>query len=121
MLGDGPVVGRAVVDGGDFVCFTGSTAVGREVAERCARRLVGCSLELGGKNPMLVLADADLDRAAEGAVRDCFSNSGQLCVSMERIYAVDSVHDEFVDRFVAPGPGAAAGQRPRLHGPTWAR
>jgi succinate-semialdehyde dehydrogenase/glutarate-semialdehyde dehydrogenase len=100
VVGDGPVVGRAVVDGGDFVCFTGSTAVGREVAERCARRLVGCSLELGGKNPMLVLADADLDRAAEGAVRDCFSNAGQLCISMERMYVVDTVHDEFVDRFV---------------------
>jgi succinate-semialdehyde dehydrogenase/glutarate-semialdehyde dehydrogenase len=100
VVGDGPVVGRAVVDGGDFVCFTGSTPVGREVAERCARRLVGCSLELGGKNPMLVLGDADLDRAAEGAVRDCFSNAGQLCISMERLYAVDSVHDAFLDRFV---------------------
>ncbi len=100
VVGDGPVVGRAVVDGGDFVCFTGSTPVGREVAERCARRLVGCSLELGGKNPMLVLGDADLDRAAEAAVRDCFSNAGQLCVSMERLYAVDSVHDAFLDRFV---------------------
>ncbi len=100
VVGDGPVVGRAVVDGGDFVCFTGSTPVGREVAERCARRLVGCSLELGGKNPMLVLADADLDRAVEGAVRDCFSNAGQLCISMERMYVVDTVHDEFVDRFV---------------------
>jgi succinate-semialdehyde dehydrogenase/glutarate-semialdehyde dehydrogenase len=100
VVGDGPVVGRAVVDGGDFVCFTGSTPVGREVAERCARRLVGCSLELGGKNPMLVLGDADLDRAVEGAVRDCFSNAGQLCISMERMYLVDTVHDEFVDRFV---------------------
>ena len=68
--------------------------------ERCARRLVGCSLELGGKNPMLVLGDADLDRAAEGAVRDCFSNAGQLCISMERIYAVESVHDAFLDRFL---------------------
>ena len=101
VLGDGPVVGRAVVDGGDFVCFTGSTPVGREVAERCARRLVGCSLELGGKNPMLVLPDADLDRAAGGAVRDCFSNAGQLCVSMERLYLVESVHDAFLDRFLA--------------------
>ncbi len=100
VVGDGPVVGRAVVDGGDYVCFTGSTQVGREVAERCARRLVGCSLELGGKNPMVVLADADLDRAAEGAVRDCFSNAGQLCIAMERLYVVDAVHDEFVDRFV---------------------
>jgi succinate-semialdehyde dehydrogenase/glutarate-semialdehyde dehydrogenase len=100
VVGDGPVVGRAVVDGGDFICFTGSTAVGREVAERCSRRLVGCSLELGGKNPMIVLADADLPRAAEAAVRDCFTGAGQLCVSIERMYLVDAVHDAFLDRFL---------------------
>lgn len=100
VLGDGATIGNAVVDGGDYVCFTGSTRVGREVAERCARRLVGCSLELGGKNPMIVLADADLDRAAEGAVRDCFSNTGQLCVSMERMYVAAGAYDGFVDRFV---------------------
>lgn len=101
VLGDGPTIGGAVVDGGDFVCFTGSTAVGREVAQRCGRRLVGCSLELGGKNPMVVLEDADLRRAAEAAVRDCFTGAGQLCVSIERIYVVDQVHDEFLQRFVA--------------------
>ena len=101
VIGDGPTIGRAVVDGGDFVCFTGSTTVGREVAERCGRRLVGCSLELGGKNPMVVLEDADLRRAAEAAVRDCFTGAGQLCVSIERIYVVDQVHDEFLERFVA--------------------
>jgi len=100
VLGPGPTVGQAVVDGGDFVCFTGSTPVGREVAERCGRRLVSCSLELGGKNPMIVLEDADLDRAAEAAARDCFSGTGQLCVSMERIYVVGSVHDEFRRRFI---------------------
>ena len=104
MIGDGPTIGAAVVDGGDFVCFTGSTRVGREVAERCGRRLVGCSLELGGKNPMLVLEDADLDRAAEAAVRDCFTGAGQLCVSMERLYVVEPVHDAFLDRFL---PGCA--------------
>lgn len=100
VLGDGPTVGRAVVDGGDFVCFTGSTRVGREVAQRCGRRLVGCSLELGGKNPMVVLEDADLPRATEGAVRDCFTGAGQLCVSTERIYVVDSVHDAFLRQFL---------------------
>lgn len=101
VLGDGPTIGRAVVDGADFVCFTGSTRVGREVAERCGRRLVGCSLELGGKNPLIVLADADLDRAAEAATRDCFTGAGQLCVSMERIYVERDVHDAFIDRFLA--------------------
>ncbi len=98
--GEGAVVGTALVDTCDHICFTGSTATGRLVAERAARRLVGCSLELGGKNPMLVLADADLDRAAEGAVRACFDSAGQLCVSMERLFVADEVHDAFVDRFV---------------------
>jgi succinate-semialdehyde dehydrogenase/glutarate-semialdehyde dehydrogenase len=100
VVGDGPTIGAAVVDRGDFVCFTGSTRVGREVAERCGRRLVGCSLELGGKNALVVLEDADLDRAAEAAVRDCFTGAGQLCVSMERIYVVDAVHDAFLERFL---------------------
>jgi len=100
VLGEGPTAGRAVVDGADFVCFTGSTPVGREIAERCGRRLVGCSLELGGKNPLLVLEDADLPRAAEAAVRDCFTGAGQLCVSMERVYVVDGAHDEFMQRFI---------------------
>jgi succinate-semialdehyde dehydrogenase / glutarate-semialdehyde dehydrogenase len=109
VLGDGPTIGGAVVAGGDYVCFTGSTRVGREVAETCARRLVGCSLELGGKNPMIVLADADLDRAAEGSVRDCFANSGQLCVSMERIYVVAGAYDGFVDRFVSRVKGLKLG------------
>lgn len=101
VLGDGPTIGRAVVDGGDYVCFTGSTPVGREVAQRCGARLVGCSLELGGKNPMVVLEDADLDRAAEAAVRDCFTGAGQLCVSIERMYVVEQVYDEFLERFLA--------------------
>ena len=69
--------------------------------KQCADRLVGCSLELGGKNPILVLRDADLDRAAEGAVRASFSNAGQLCVSTERMFVADQVYDRFVDRFVA--------------------
>ncbi|MGH8894128.1 MAG: succinic semialdehyde dehydrogenase [Actinomycetes bacterium] len=100
VLGEGPVIGRAVVDGGDFVCFTGSTAVGREVAQRCGQRLVGCSLELGGKNPMVVLEDADLPRAAEATVRDCFTGAGQLCISMERIYVVEAVRDAFLELFL---------------------
>jgi succinate-semialdehyde dehydrogenase / glutarate-semialdehyde dehydrogenase len=115
VLGDGPTIGGAVVDGGDYVCFTGSTRVGREVAEKCARRLVGCSLELGGKNPMIVLADADVDRAAEGAVRDCFANSGQLCVSMERLYVVAGAYDAFVDRFLTRVEGLELGSSLDYH------
>jgi acyl-CoA reductase-like NAD-dependent aldehyde dehydrogenase len=100
VAGPGAEIGTAVVAHADYVCFTGSTATGRLIARGCADRLVGCSLELGGKNPILVLRDADLDRAAEGAVRACFSNAGQLCVSMERMYVADQVYDRFVRRFV---------------------
>jgi succinate-semialdehyde dehydrogenase/glutarate-semialdehyde dehydrogenase len=81
--------------------FTGSTRVGREVAARCGERLIGCSLELGGKNAMIIRADADVDKAAEIAVRACFSNSGQLCISMERIYVNAAVWQAFADAFVA--------------------
>ncbi|WP_344262795.1 succinic semialdehyde dehydrogenase [Streptomyces sodiiphilus] len=101
VLGDGPVIGPEVVRRADYVSFTGSTRTGREVAERAASRLVGASLELGGKNAMIVLDDADLDRAAEGAVRACFSSAGQLCVSVERLYVHESVADAFLERFVA--------------------
>ena len=69
------MIGGAIVDHADYVCFTGSTRTGRQVAAQAAQRLIGASLELGGKNPMLVLRDADLDRAAEGAVRACFSSA----------------------------------------------
>ncbi|MEU3756017.1 succinic semialdehyde dehydrogenase [Streptomyces olivoreticuli] len=101
VLGEGPVVGPAVVAHADYVSFTGSTRTGREVAEGAAARLVGCSLELGGKNAMLVLHDADVEKAAAGAVRGCFSSAGQLCISIERLYVHESVADAFVERFVA--------------------
>ncbi|MDH6140807.1 succinate-semialdehyde dehydrogenase/glutarate-semialdehyde dehydrogenase [Kitasatospora sp. GP30] len=101
VVGDGPVIGPAVVERADYVSFTGSTRTGREVAQRAAARLVGASLELGGKNAMLVLADADLDKAAEGAVRACFSSAGQLCISIERLFVHGSVADAFLERFAA--------------------
>jgi succinate-semialdehyde dehydrogenase/glutarate-semialdehyde dehydrogenase len=101
VLGDGPVVGPEVVRHADYVSFTGSTRTGREVAQGAAARLVGVSLELGGKNAMLVLHDADIDKAAAGAVRACFSSAGQLCISIERLYVHESVADAFVERFAA--------------------
>lgn len=101
VAGPGSQVGTGIIERADYVCFTGSTATGRVVAHGCAERLIGCSLELGGKNPMLVLRDADLEKAAEGAVRATFSNAGQLCVSIERIFVADQVYDRFVERFVA--------------------
>ncbi|NYG07464.1 succinate-semialdehyde dehydrogenase/glutarate-semialdehyde dehydrogenase [Phycicoccus badiiscoriae] len=101
VLGDGPTVGQAVVDLSDYVCYTGSTQTGRQVATSVAGRLVGYSLELGGKNSMYVADDADLDKAVEGAVRACFSSAGQLCISIERLLVHESVADEFTRRFVA--------------------
>src|SRR6476620_10519193 len=101
VAGPGSRVGTSIIERADYVCFTGSTATGKIVAKGCADRLIGCSLELGGKNPMLVLRDADLEKAAEGAVRASFSNAGQLCVSMERMFVADQVYDRFVERFVA--------------------
>ncbi len=100
VYGPGAVIGGAVIDHADYVCFTGSTATGRTVAEQAGRRLVGCSLELGGKNPMLVFDDADLDRAAECAVRACFSSAGQLCISIERLYVAHRVREEFMAKFL---------------------
>lgn len=101
VAGEGATVGPLITERADQVCFTGSTRVGREVAAAAAHRLVPASLELGGKNPLLVLDDADLDRAVEGAIRACFASAGQLCVSVERIYVADRLHDEFLRRFVA--------------------
>jgi succinate-semialdehyde dehydrogenase/glutarate-semialdehyde dehydrogenase len=94
-------VGQAVVDLADYVCYTGSTDTGRRVATSVAGRLVGYSLELGGKNSMYVADDADLDKAVEGAVRACFSSAGQLCISIERLLVHGAVADEFTHRFVA--------------------
>ncbi|MDO5535671.1 MAG: succinic semialdehyde dehydrogenase [Propionibacteriaceae bacterium] len=101
VAGPGDVVGTALVDRADHITFTGSTATGRNVAARAGGRLIGASMELGGKNPMLVLEDADLDAAVDGAIRGCFSNAGQLCVSFERLYVARPVFDAFAERFVA--------------------
>lgn len=101
VYGPGGEVGGAVIEHSDYVCFTGSTRTGRSVAARCADRLIGCSLELGGKNPLLVLADADVEAAAAGAVRASFANAGQLCVSAERIYIAEPVREAFTAAFVS--------------------
>lgn len=101
VAGPGRRIGPQLVGSSDYVCFTGSTATGKVIARGCADRLIGCSLELGGKNPILILRDADLEKAAEGAVRACFSNAGQLCVSTERMFVADQIYDRFMERFVA--------------------
>lgn len=100
VAGPGSRLGPQLVDGTDMICFTGSTRTGRALAERAGRQLKTISAELGGKNPALVLADADLEAAAEGLARACFNNSGQLCVHIERIYVDRSRYREFRDEFV---------------------
>ncbi len=92
--------GEAVVEATDYVCFTGSTAGGRAVARKAGETLTDCSLELGGKNPGIVRADADIDRAVDGLLRGCFSNAGQLCLSIERLYVHEDVFERFLDRFL---------------------
>ncbi len=98
--GHGPDVGPLVVDRADYVMFTGSTAVGRQIAARCGERLIGASMELGGKNAMIVRADANPAEAASIAVRASFANSGQLCIAMERIYVHQDIYAEFLAEFV---------------------
>jgi len=88
--------GEALVDLADFVAFTGSTATGRVVGERAARALTPASLELGGKDALIVLADADLERAANAAVYYSTFNAGQACTAVERVYVEEAVHDAFV-------------------------
>ncbi len=97
----GPDTGRALIDEVDAVCFTGSVATGRLVAEQCGRRLIPAFLELGGKDPAIITADADLERAAEAVVRGAIFATGQMCFSIERVYVQAAVHDEFVHRLVA--------------------
>jgi acyl-CoA reductase-like NAD-dependent aldehyde dehydrogenase len=90
VVGDGASVGNAITDTVDYVAFTGSTKTGKTVAERAAKRLIGYSLELGGKNPLIILPGAKLGDAAEKVIAGAFGNSGQLCVSIERVYVPNS-------------------------------
>jgi len=108
--------GAAVVDAVDFVMFTGSARTGQAVMRRAADTLTPVSLELGGKDPMIVCADADLERAANAAAYYGLANAGQVCVSVERVYVEAAVHDEFVRKLVAnvrrlrqgvPGPAGS--------------
>jgi succinate-semialdehyde dehydrogenase/glutarate-semialdehyde dehydrogenase len=128
VTGPGPLVGGALADRVDFLMFTGSTAVGRTLAARCGERLIGCSMELGGKNAMLVLPDAGLERAVKGTVSGAFGNAGQLCIAVERVYVHRSLYDGYVKRLaervanvvlahledaVAKGASVVAGGRTR--------
>jgi succinate-semialdehyde dehydrogenase / glutarate-semialdehyde dehydrogenase len=100
VLGDPAEIGDPILENADYVSFTGSTRGGIKIAEKVAPRLISYSLELGGKNPMIVLDDADVAKTARGAVRACFTNAGQLCISIERLYVHEAVYDRFVPAFV---------------------
>lgn len=98
--GPGSSVGSELMRHVDYVSFTGSTRTGRIVAQSAAARLIPCSLELGGKNPMIVTKDAKLEDAVWGLLNGAFPNSGQTCISVERAYIEDSVFDQFTDMLV---------------------
>ncbi len=115
----GPDVGVALCSAEvDAVIFTGSPRAGREVARACAERLIPCSLELGGKDAALVLADANLERAANGIVWASMMNAGQNCGAVERVYVLESVAGPFIDRVVALVGSLEAG---RDYGPLTTR
>ena len=93
--------GQAVIEASDQVCFTGSVATGRRVGEACARRFIPASLELGGKDPALVLSDADVVQAARALAWGSFVNGGQSCMSIERVYVESPVAAAFIEALVA--------------------
>ncbi len=101
VTGRGSTIGTPLIESCDFVTFTGSTEVGRSVAAQAGEKLIGCALELGGKNPSIILDDADIDAAVAGSITGCFASAGQLCISIERLYVPRAMVDEFTRRFVA--------------------
>ncbi len=101
--------GSALIDEVDYVQFTGSDRTGRKVMARAAETLTPVSLELGGKDPMIVLRDANVDRAANAAAWGGMANSGQICMSVERIYVEEPVYDEFVEKLTEEVGGLRQG------------
>ena len=110
VAGRGSVVGPALIDAVDYICFTGSTGTGRTVGEQAGRRLIGASLELGGKNPLIVRKDADLHKAAEGCAAAAFANTGQMCIHVERVLVDESVYDEFRTALITATEALDVGQ-----------
>jgi acyl-CoA reductase-like NAD-dependent aldehyde dehydrogenase len=99
VMGDGRT-GQDVTANVDLVCFTGSVPTGRKVAVQCAERLIPCFLELGGKDPVIVTENADLERATTSVLRGAVHATGMVCFSVERVYVQESIHDAFVDLLV---------------------
>lgn len=109
VCGEGPDVGPTLIDNADYVMFTGSTATGRVIGERAGRNLIGCCLELGGKNPMIVLDDVDAKEWAQSAMFGVFGNTGQICMHIERIYLPQSRYDELRSAFVEKASSLSIG------------
>jgi succinate-semialdehyde dehydrogenase/glutarate-semialdehyde dehydrogenase len=106
----GPGTGSALVESSVAkVFFTGSVETGRGVGEACARRLKGSVLELGGKDPMIVLPDADIEHAIAGALWGGFANAGQTCSGIERVYVLREVSDRFIEGVVRGAQGLSIG------------
>jgi succinate-semialdehyde dehydrogenase/glutarate-semialdehyde dehydrogenase len=97
VTGKGRTISQVLIEGIDFFAFTGSTETGRSLARLAGEQLINYSLELGGKNPLIVLDDADLGPAVDAAIRGSFSNAGQLCVAFERIYVQNGLYDRFLE------------------------
>ncbi|WP_088145758.1 aldehyde dehydrogenase family protein [Achromobacter denitrificans] len=94
--GEGAAAGQALLDGVDAVSFTGSVATGRKIATGASERMIRVQLEMGGKNPLVVLDDADLDVAVECALNGAFFSAGQRCTASSRLIVADGIHDRFV-------------------------
>ncbi|WP_228027949.1 aldehyde dehydrogenase family protein [Costertonia aggregata] len=94
----GAETGKAVVNNSDAICFTGSVPTGKKIGAVCAERFIPAFLELGGKDPAIVLADADLEVATDAVLRSCVGATGQACQSLERIYVHESIYDTFVEK-----------------------
>lgn len=100
VTGEGGTIGPPLIEGSNFLMFTGSTETGRIVGKQAAEQLIGFSAELGGKNPVIVLDDAPLEAAVQGIVQGSFANTGQLCIAYERIYIQSSIYETVVKRLV---------------------
>jgi succinate-semialdehyde dehydrogenase/glutarate-semialdehyde dehydrogenase len=113
VLGYGPT-GQALIDAGiDYCVFTGAVETGRRVAAACGQRLIPCTMELGGKAPLVACEDCDLERTAHAIVWGGFANSGQACISVERVYAHERVYQPLLDRVKALAAGLRQGDPAR--------
>jgi acyl-CoA reductase-like NAD-dependent aldehyde dehydrogenase len=109
VVGDPSDIGQSLIDGADHVCFTGGNEAGKRIAVAAAERMIGATMQLGGKNPMLVFEDADLDKVIPAAARAGFVSGGQMCLCSERIYVHSSLYKSFVEKLAEHTRGLKLG------------